>query len=165
MIPQITTARLAMRAFRQSDLDDYAALCADDEVMRHIGIGGAVGRDVAWCQMALFLGEWALHNYGMWALLRRSDGRLVGRAGFLNPEGWPGCELGWLLARDVWGQGYAFEAAGAAREFGRDALGIEHPISLIREGNLRSIKLAERLGAQRDGSVEMLGVEALLYRH
>ena len=165
MIPQLRTARLLLRAFRQSDLDAYAAMSADAEVMRHIGGGGPVGRDVAWRQMALFLGEWTLHGYGMWALERRADGRLVGRAGFLNPEGWPGCELGWLLEREAWGQGLAFEAAAAARNFGRDALGIGPLISLIREGNQRSIALAERLGAKPDGSVEMLGAQALVYRH
>ena len=165
MIPQLRTARLQLRAFGSADLDPYAAMCADAEVMRHIGSGGPIGRDVAWRQMALFLGEWALHGYGMWALVRRADGRLVGRAGFLNPEGWPGCELGWLLARDAWGQGLACEASAAARDFGRDALGIGPLISLIREGNQRSIALAERLGAKPDGEVQMLGAAALVYRH
>lgn len=159
------TPRLRLRAFVQGDLDDYAAMCADEEVMRHIGAGGSVGRDVAWRQMALFLGQWALLGYGMWALERRSDGRLIGRAGFLNPEGWPGNELGWLLARDAWGQGYAFEAASAALAFGRRELGLGALISLIRPDNTRSIRLAERLGAANGGPIELLGGSALVYRH
>jgi RimJ/RimL family protein N-acetyltransferase len=164
-IPSLATARLRLRAFAQTDLDVYAALCADAEVMRYIGSGGPVGRDVAWRQMALALGEWALHGHGMWALERRSDRRLIGRVGFLDPEGWPGCELAWLLARDAWGQGYAFEAAGAALAFGRDALGLDAPISLIRPDNRRSIALAERLGARFEREIEMLGATAHPYRH
>ena len=95
------TERLHLRMFRERDLDAYAAMCAHAEVMQHIGAGGPVGRDVAWRQMALFLGEWTLHGHGMWAVEHRADGRLIGRVGFLEPEGWPGCELGWLLARDA----------------------------------------------------------------
>src|SRR5580765_7022514 len=64
----LTTARLRLRLFREDDLDAYAAMCADAEVMRHIGIGGPVARDAAWRHMALFNGEWTLHGYGMWAV-------------------------------------------------------------------------------------------------
>ena len=164
-IPQLGTARLRLRAFQQRDLDAYAAICADPEVMRHIGTGGPVGRDVAWRQMALFLGAWALHGHGMWALQRNSDGRLIGQVGLFQPEGWPGCELAWTLARDAWGQGYAHEAASAARAFGRDALGLHDLISLIRPDNTRSMRLAERLGATPHGHIDFMGSPALLYRH
>jgi RimJ/RimL family protein N-acetyltransferase len=164
-IPVVETPRLVLRAFRLSDLDAYAAMCADEEVMRHIGSGGAVGRDVAWRHLALFLGSWSLVGHGMWAIERRADGLLIGRAGFLDPEGWPGCELGWLLARDAWGQGYAFEASHAAREFGRRELSLDDLISLIRPDNSRSIALAERLGARDTGPIDFMGQSARLYRH
>lgn len=164
-VPVLTTARLRLRPFKQADLDAYAAICADAEVMRYIGAGGPVGRDVAWRHMALFLGEWALHGYGTWAVERRKDRQLIGRAGFLHPEGWPGCELAWTLARDAWGQGFAFEAARAALAYGRDQLGLGEVISLIRNDNQRSIALAERLGAQHHGSIDFMGSHALLYRH
>jgi hypothetical protein len=59
-IPTLATARLQLRAFRTGDLDACAAIVGDPEVMRHIGCGGAAGRDVAWRQMAMFLGGWAL---------------------------------------------------------------------------------------------------------
>lgn len=168
-IPSVSTARLRLRPFVQGDLDAYAALCADAEVMRHIGVGGPVGRDMAWRQMALFLGQWALLGHGTWAVERRSEKpaerRLIGRVGFLQPEGWPGCELAWLLARECWGQGLAFEAASAARAFGRDALGIGPLVSLILPGNERSKALARRLGAGPDGEVELFGARAELWRH
>ena len=94
----VVTPRLTLRMFAEHDLDAYADMCADAEVMRHIGAGGPVDIHVAWRQMALFRGEWALHGYGMWALDETASGRLVGRVGFLNPHGWPACEVGWLLA-------------------------------------------------------------------
>jgi RimJ/RimL family protein N-acetyltransferase len=149
----------------ETDLDAYAEMSADPEVMRHIGAGGPVGRDVAWRHLAAFLGEWALHDHGMWALERRSDRALIGRVGFLDPEGWPGCELAWLLARDAWGQSYAFEAAAAAKAFGRDALGLGELISLVRPDNERSIRLAERLGASADRTIDFMGGPIRVYRH
>lgn len=165
MIPSLTTPRLRLRPFREADLDGYAAMCADEEVMRHIGAGGPVGADVAWRQMALFLGAWALRGHGMWALEERDSKRLIGRVGFLDPPGWPGCELGWLLARDAWGHGYAFEAARAARNYGRDALGLSELISLIRPDNTRSIALAQRLGAIPGETIEFMEQACLVYRH
>jgi RimJ/RimL family protein N-acetyltransferase len=164
-IPTLTTARLRLRAFRADDLDAYAAMVADAEVMRHIGAGGPVGRDVAWRQLALFIGEWTLRGRGQWAVTLRSDGRLIGRAGFLEPEGWPGVELAWLLAHDAWGQGYASEAARAALAWGRDATGLTACISLIRPDNGRSIAMAQRLGAHDDGEIHFLGGAARRFVH
>lgn len=161
----LRTDRLRLRPFRRGDLDAYAAMCADPEVMRFIGAGGPVGRDVAWRQMALFLGEWQLNGHGMWALERLADGRLVGRVGFIDPVGWPGCELGWLLAREAWGHGYAIEAARAALACGREAFGIDEPISLIRPDNQRSIALAGRLGAVFERDLEFLGGPVQVWRH
>ncbi len=163
--PVVDTARLRLRGFRQADLDAYAAMCADAEVMRHIGAGGPVGRENAWRQMAIFIGSWALLGYGMWAIEERASGRLVGRAGFLHPPDWPDCELGWLLAREFWGRGFAIEAARAARDQGRHALGVGRLISLIRPDNERSLRLAERLGAVPDERIEFLGGDTWLYRH
>jgi RimJ/RimL family protein N-acetyltransferase len=161
----LVTARLNLRMFHEDDLDAYADMCADDDVMRFIGVGGPVGADVAWRQMALFVGEWVLHGYGMWALEERTSGRLIGRAGFLNPHGWPACEVGWLLARDAWGHGFAFEASKAAIAYGRAHLGISELISLIRPDNQRSIALAHRLGATLYGKIDFMGGSTLQYRY
>ena len=162
-IPEIQTPRLLMRSWRNADLDAYAPMCADAEVMRYIGTGVTQTRPEAWRAMASFLGHWALRGYGMWAVERKDTGALVGRVGFINPEGWPGFELGWLLAREHWGHGYAIEAARATLPFARDTLGRDRVISLIRPDNARSIKVAEALGETLAGEVDLLGGKALLY--
>ena len=99
----------------------------------------------------------------MWAVEKRSTGKLIGRLGFLDVEGWPGFELGWLVARAHWGQGYASEGAKAAYGYAMDTLKRERVISLIRPGNERSVRVAEKLGFVRDGTVDMLGKTALVY--
>jgi RimJ/RimL family protein N-acetyltransferase len=163
MMEIIETPRLVMRQLRESDWDAYAAICADAEVMRYIGPGGTLTRDEAWRSMANILGHWRLRGYGMWALEAKESAELLGRAGFIDPPGWPGFELGWILGRAHWGQGYALEAARAALQHGFEGLGKDRVISLIRPGNARSIRVAEKLGESLAGEVELLGAKALVY--
>jgi RimJ/RimL family protein N-acetyltransferase len=162
-IPTLATARLRLRAWRADDWPTYAAFCADPEVMRHIGAGGPITPETAWRSMAGMLGHWALRGWGLWALERKADGALVGHAGFIDPPGWPGFELGWLLGRDHWGQGYAREAALAALGYAFDQLGRREVISLIRPANQRSIAVARALGETLRERIEFLGSEALVY--
>ena len=163
MIPELQTPRLRLRGWRNEDLDAYAPMCADEEVMRYIGTGVTQTRAEAWRSMASFLGHWQLRGYGMWAVERKDTRELVGRVGFINPEGWPGFEIGWMLGRAHWGRGYAIEAARAALAWQQDALGKDRVISLIRPGNERSVKVALALGSTLAGETELLGANALVY--
>ncbi|HMV99874.1 MAG TPA: GNAT family N-acetyltransferase [Acidobacteriota bacterium] len=162
-IPTLTTERLLMRAFRESDLDEYAALCADPEVMRYLGEGRPLARWEAWRQMAMIIGHWQLRGYGMWAVEEKSTGKLLGRIGCFYPEGWPGFEIGWTLGRAAWGKGFATEGARASLDFAFHTLDQNHVISLIRPDNQASIRVAERLGESLEGSVTLFGGEALIY--
>jgi RimJ/RimL family protein N-acetyltransferase len=159
----LETERLRLRMFREDDLDAYAAICADPEVMRHLGEGKALGRAEAWRQIAMILGHWSLRGFGLWAVEERGTGALVGRIGFFQPEGWPGFELGWMLRRASWGKGYASEGAGRALAHAFTEMGRDHLISLIRPANQPSIRVAERLGETLEGRTELFGHEALVY--
>jgi len=161
--PLLETPRLRLRPFRADDWPAYAAMCADAEVMRHIGNGQVQSAEDAWRSMAVFLGHWALRGYGMWALEHRDSGALLGRVGYIDPPGWPGFELGWLLARPHWGHGYAREAAAVALRHAFEVLQRDHVISLIRPGNTRSVAVAEAIGEALHGSIELMGGEALVY--
>ena len=162
-IPTLETERLILRMFRQDDLGAYAAISADVEVMRYLGDGKPLARPDTWRQIAMILGHWQLRGYGLFALEEKATGALVGRAGFFEPEGWPGFELGWMLRRASWGRGYATEAA--RRLLGHDFTDMkrERVISLIRAANAPSIRVAERLGERLDGRAEIFGQEALVY--
>jgi len=82
----------------------------------------------------------------------RASGTFVGRIGLFNPEGWPGLECIWALARGAWGKGYATEGARRALEYAFTELDQAHVISLIRPGNTASIRVAERLGETLEGA-------------
>jgi len=159
----LETERLRLRAFRHEDLDAYAAICADPEVMRYLGTGVTLNRNDTWRAMAGILGHWKLLGYGMFAMEVRETGELIGRTGYLNPPGWPGFELGWVLGRPWWGKGYAVEAAIKCRDYAFDTMGRDRLISLIRPDNHRSIKVAEKIGEALAGEVELLGSKALIY--
>jgi len=146
-VPRIETERLLLREWRPTDLDAFAAMSADPEVMRYVG--GVLGRAESWRQMALHAGHWALRGYGNWAVERRADAVLLGRVGLWNPEGWPGLEVGWTLARDAWGHGYATEAASAAIEWAWTVLDAPRLISVIDPENVASAGVAERAGLRR----------------
>ena len=162
--PTIETERLLLRAWREEDLDPYARMCADPEVMRYIGSGRPLDRDEAWRQIAVFIGHWHLRGYGLWVLESREDGSFIGRVGLWQPEGWPGLEIGWSLARPYWGRGYATEAGEASREFAWESVGAEDVISLIQPENEASRRVAERLGMHLDRR-QLLGTdEVLVYR-
>ena len=160
----LETDRLTLRMLRESDIDAYAEMCSDPEVMRYIGDGQPLARPMAWRNLAMMVGHWSLRGYGLWAAEERSSGVLVGRIGFWNPEGWPGFELGWMLRRSFWGKGYATEGARAALRFAFGRLAQPHVISLIHPENAASIRVAERLGERRLDSVAVMGKPALVFR-
>lgn len=159
----LQTERLILRMFHETDFADYAQICATPEVMRYLGEGQPLSRAEAWRQMAMILGHWQLRGYGLWAVQARASGALLGRIGFFQPEGWPGFELGWMLARPHWGYGYATEGARAALDYGFQTLQREHIISLIRPQNTASIRVAERLGERLQGHTDVAGGAALVY--
>ena len=158
----LETERLILRFFRESDFEEYAAMCADAEVMRFLG-GVPMTRMEAWRHMASIMGHWYFRGHGVWAVEEKQSGRLVGRIGLMYPVGWPGFELGWTLSRESWGKGYATEGARRALDYAFNEMDRDHVISLIAPENIRSIRVAERLGEKVEGRTELLGHEVLIY--
>jgi RimJ/RimL family protein N-acetyltransferase len=162
MTDTLETERLLLRQWREEDFEAYARVCADAEVMRFLG-GKPFTRLEAWRHMAMLVGHWLLRGYGHWAVEEKATGRMVGRMGFFNPEGWPGFEVGWTLARECWGRGYASEGARRMLAHAFTEMGREHVISLIHRDNLASIRVAERVGETLEGETELMGIPVLVY--
>lgn len=161
VIPTLETERLRLRPLRRGDIDDYAALNADSEVMRHVG--GTWDRGRSWRHLAFLIGHWPLGGSGMWALEQRETGAFIGVVGFAEPEGWPGFELAGKLARRWWGYGYASEGARAALAHAFTVLQKNRVISLVRPDNHASIRLVERLGERLEGRTVVAGTDYLVY--
>ncbi|KAA3655814.1 MAG: N-acetyltransferase [Calditrichaeota bacterium] len=161
---QLETERLLLRQFTQDDFDEYATMVADPETMRYVGQGKAMTRSEAWRSMAAILGHWQLRGYGLYAVVDKSSQQLAGRIGLLYPEGWPGIELGWMLAPGFRGQGYALEAAQAVRDHAFRELKIPELISIIHPENSRSIKLAMKLGETLYDYLWLFNMQCAIYK-
>jgi RimJ/RimL family protein N-acetyltransferase len=163
-IPTLRTERLVLRAFRASDIDAWAAMEADPEVRRYRGNNPRT-RAEAWTTMEAALGQWALRGYGLFAIDQASQDRFTGFAGVLHPADWPEAELAYSLARESWGQGFAIESARAARDWAFARHGFARLASFILQDNARSIRVAKKLGAVHEDTVELRGFQAECWVH
>ena len=145
---QIETERLILRAVDPDrDFDAWARALADEETVRYLN-GEVLNRALAWRNMAMILGHWQMRGYGFFSVEEKDSGDWVGRVGPWNPEGWPEPEVGWLIAREYWGTGYATEAGRASIDFAYQELGWQRVVHVILVGNERSAAVARKLGSE-----------------
>lgn len=151
--PTLETARLTLRGPREADLPAMVAFGLSDR-SRHIG--GPLTSEETREILDGTLQNWATRGYSWWTLEHRATGAVVGRCGIGHPGGSPEAELGWHIYDGFEGQGYAYEAATAARRHAQTMMGLGPLVSMIDPENTRSLALANRLGArfERMGEVE-----------
>ena len=147
-IPTLTTGRLTLRAPRWDDFEPYAAFRGSP---RAVHVGGPHERIRSFQDICALVGHWHIRGYGRWMVADRETDAPLGVVGLMFPEGWPEPEIAWSLFDAAEGRGIALEAAVAARAYAYDTLGWDTVVSLVAPENARSIALAERMGARRDG--------------
>jgi [ribosomal protein S5]-alanine N-acetyltransferase len=125
----LKTNRLIIREFKASDLDDFAAIVADKEVMR-FSLKGPLNKEEAQTYLQKrILDHYSTHGYGLWALIHIIDQCLIGFAGLMQQliDSEPKVELGFRLAPSYWGQGLATEANLAIIQYAFTELGLKRP--------------------------------------
>lgn len=147
----ITTDRLLLRPWRASDLEPFARMNADPRVMEWFPRtlneheSAAVAAAIDWHLSA--------QGWGLWAVEIPGVADFIGLVG-LNPAddalGYPAVEVGWRLAAEHWGRGYAPEAAQASLAYGFDTLALEEIVSLTAVGNAKSRRVMEKIGMTHD---------------
>jgi RimJ/RimL family protein N-acetyltransferase len=152
----VTTERLLLRRFELGDLDDLALVFSNPAVWQ-FPFGRALTRTETQSFLDSQLREWQERGFGLWAARVRDSGRLIGYIGLsvptFLPEILPAVEVGWRLAPNVWGFGYATEGATAALDQAFTTLGLAQVCSVPQRDNLASVRVAERLGMRRVRSV------------
>ena len=151
-VPRLETERLSLRDWRDADLAPFARLNADPQVMANFPQALSAAESDAFA--ARIRANLRAQGYGLFALERRDTGAFCGFVGFAHPSFsaafTPCVEIGWRLAAEHQGQGFATEAARACLRHAFEDLGWEEVVSLTWEGNLPSRRVMEKLGMTRD---------------
>jgi RimJ/RimL family protein N-acetyltransferase len=140
----IETPRLILREFRPGDVNALALILSDAETMRFYPAPYDRAGVEEW--IARNRRRYAEHGHGLWAMILKSSGELVGDCGLTvqDVDGANEIEIGYHVRHDLWGRGLATEAARACRDLGFARLPVERLISLIRPENLQSRRVAEK---------------------
>lgn len=143
----INTPRLTIREFKASDLNDFANIVADKEVMR-FSVSGQLNKEQAKVYLERILDHYHQHGYGLWALIHNEHQHLIGFSGLINQQidNELKVELGYRLIPSYWGQGLALEANQAIIQYAFKNLGLDSLISIIDPANERSLAVAKRVG-------------------
>jgi len=155
----IETENLRLRRPEIGDLDAIHAMRSDLAIVRFLG-GRALNREEAWHRLTRLVGHWALRGYGMFAVVEKRSGALVGEVGLfdgcrgLSPDFDNAPEAGWILAGEAQGKGYAGEAAAAAHRWFAAAHGGQRSVCIIAPENLASFRVAHKLGYKSFGQVD-----------
>jgi RimJ/RimL family protein N-acetyltransferase len=146
------TERLVLRQWREEDLEPFAQLNADPEVMRYFP--APLDREQSDAMVTRMRERIEVQGWGLWAVERRDTGAMVGFTGLAVPRNplpfQPCVEVGWRLARSAWGHGFATEAAREALRVGFHELGLAEVVSFTTVTNTRSRAVMERLGMVRE---------------
>ena len=142
----LETQRLYLREMTQDDYADLCEILQDKDAM--YAYEHAFSDEEAHDWLDRQLARYETYGFGLWAVLRKETGALIGQCGVTMQETGEGevPEIGYLLRKDCWHRGYATEAAAACRDYAFETLGFDRVWSIIRENNLPSQRVARRLG-------------------
>lgn len=148
---EIRTDRLLLRRWRPEDREPFAALNADPRVTEFLG---ALSREESDALAARIEAGFEQRGYGSWAVEVRGGAAFAGFVGLSVPRFEahfaPCVEIGWRLAAQHWGHGYATEGARAALAFGFGTLGLEEIVAFTAPRNVRSRRVMEKIGMTYD---------------
>jgi RimJ/RimL family protein N-acetyltransferase len=153
----IETARLTLRPPKLEDFEPIHAMRSDPEVVRFVG-GKTLSREEAWHRLMRSAGHWSLLGYGLFVVVERASGAMVGEVGLMRGERSlgetfdPFPEAAWILARDHHGKGYATEAAQAAHDWFDRTQGARRTVCIINPQNAGSLQVAHKLGYRSFGT-------------
>lgn len=159
----LETSRLILREFVSDDLDALAAVISDPETMRYYPVPFDRAAVEEWIERNRR--RYHADGFGLWAMVLKSSGELIGDCGLMRQsvDEASEVEIGYHTRRDLWGQGFATEAARACRDFGFAHLPVNRLISLIRPENMQSRRVAEKNGMRVVKQVIWRGLEHCVY--
>ena len=162
----LETERLRLRPFGAADAAGHAAIYADPAVTRYLPGGpfeGDVARQRSARSLEHFAAHWAAHGWGVWAVLDKASGRLVGQCGLNHLPDGSDVELLYALDRQVWGRGLAEEAGRAALGHGFGPAGLARIVAVTRPEHGASRRVMEKLGMAQEADRDLFGMHVVCY--
>ena len=150
----LETDRLIYRAWQDEDLDPFAGMCGDPEVMRYFP--EPLTRDKSEAMVSRCVERQERQGFCLAPVEIRETGEFIGFVGLNRPDYGkplpfdPCVEIGWRLQQAAWGKGYASEAARAWLRFGFETIGLEEIVAFTIPDNLPSQRVMEKIGMTRD---------------
>ena len=141
---EVETARLFLRPLGSAYLEAHHALVGSDPQVTWSGRTNTLEKSRK--VLETHMQHWEEHGFGMWAVLDKGSGELLGHAGLQRLEDTGEVQVGYYLGRPAWGKGYATEAGKAALRYGFEVLGLEHIVAVARPENLASQHVLSKLG-------------------
>lgn len=142
----IETERLLCRPLTSDDLDQFASINADADVMRYIGDGKPQTRAQTEMRLNAILDHWNQHGFGLWALVDKASNALIGFCGLQYLDNTAEIEVGYRLAKQYWGMGFATEAAAATLRYAFEVLGLDRIVAVVQPQNFASQSVIEKIG-------------------
>lgn len=147
--------------FRPEDLDEFARLLSDPEVMRYVGDGQPVSREETDKALQSIIRHWQTHRFGRWAVVDRQTREFVGFGGLRSLFGIP--EVVYHLATAHWGKGLATELARSSLRFGFEDRGFDRIVAIAKPLNAASIHVMEKLGMRYEKRDSYYGIDVVQY--
>lgn len=149
------TSRIRIREITVEDVPALYGLYGDRDVTRYIEpLFPEQEQEIEYTKEYI-KNIYGFYGYGMWILEEKQSGSVIGRAGLEYKEGFAGLELGFMLGTPYQHKGFAYEACSAVLEYGINKLGQKDYCAFVKEENVPSVRLCERLGFKKGSSAEL----------
>ena len=155
-----------MRPFTLDDVDAHGRIFSDPLVTRYLARGPYAAdkaRDGALRTISYFIEHWESHDFGVWAVVDKVSGALIGQCGLNTLQEAPEVEVLYLFDRPYWGRGLATEAAQAAVDAGFDHVGLARIVGLTRPENTASARVLQKIGLRYEKHARFFGLDVLYF--
>lgn len=157
---ELETTRLCLRLFTLDDLHDLYAIYQDVTVMKYLSPRSKEQTEESLCR---HIQQWQEHNFGMWAVVDKITGKLIGRCGLGFLDRTPEVELGYVFAQEYWGKGIATEASLATVKYGFEQVKLERIVAIAHPENLASRRVIEKMGMTYEKDAHYYNTDVVYY--
>lgn len=159
-MPEIETARLRLRHFSQNDFQDLYRLYSDAEVMKYLSMRT---REQTQASLSKQIQHWQQHNFGMWAVVERESGKIIGRCGLGFLDNTSEVGLGYVFDKSYWNRGIATEASKATLKYGFLEAKLERIVAIAKPENTASVRVIQKVGMTYQKSTRYYGHDVVYY--